>query len=171
MPTSEGWWFNHTTGKNLSVPDHAAEVERSPKKFGLMPKDVSGLNSSNPEDYNLLRMLALKKGWVRVRSSRSGEVAVEFFSSPAEDVLLSTAAFLRKMGYGDFTTVYFNDLKKRKSYQAHLADYTPGKEAPSDSFSVYDNKKVDDLSARADAILERKESVRDAVVRSITTEM
>jgi hypothetical protein len=164
MAASEGWWVQASTGKAIEVSDHASEVENFPKKFGLKPKDVAGLRSSHPDDYNVLRLLAMRQGWVRVRSTRAGEVAVEFAMSPAEDAILPTVEFLRKKGFGPLTSVYFNDLKKRRTYQAPLADYLPGAEPASASFSVYDCQKLDALEARL-LMLEQHETVRQTAAR------
>lgn len=177
MAASEGWFLNINTGKSIVVSDHATEVKEHPRTFGLTAKQIAKLDPQIPEQHDALRVLALKNGWIRVRSGRGlgSGVCIEAFWSPFDDVILAATAFLKRVGFGEYTNILFNDLKKRKTFEMSLRDLLGAEKSGEQvGFSVYDSKmrdfkspKVEAAIALADATLAepQDESARETVVR------
>lgn len=166
MSASEGFWLNLRTGKGFPVYDHAQAVAATPAKFGLTKKDIAGLNPNDPHDYDTLRMLALQRGWCRIRTRGSGNVTVESFHSPLADVVIFTAAYLKKLGFGALSSVEIHDLKGKNQYTASLQDLLdPEKSAEATKFADSIRKHVSSVSRRAQRILSIKESTRESAKR------
>jgi len=119
MASSEGFWLNLHSGKWWQVRDHASDVKLYPQRYGVKPKEVANLDPSRVEDYDTLRLLAVLRGWARLRTS-SGGVVVEFYFSPLDDVVVALAAFLQARGFGPLTPIALHDLKTHKEYDTTL---------------------------------------------------
>src|SRR5262245_41650777 len=120
--TSEGFWLDLLHGRWMVVRDHAFAVKNEPSRFGLTAERVAYLNPSSTQDYNLLRLLAIQCGWVRVRTSSDGSLSAESWCSSLDDVVASLVSFLKRQSFGPLTWVRLHDLKGRRTFQAHLAD-------------------------------------------------
>jgi hypothetical protein len=112
MPAgSEGWWLNLVTGKSVAVYEHAAAVMESPKKFGLKPDAVQGFSIFNPKHREKILLMAMAKGWCRVRTSGS-MVTFEFDYRDRIEAIFTIISFLKKKGFGEFSQVEIHDIRR-----------------------------------------------------------
>lgn len=151
--TSEGYWLNARTGRWMQIYDHATEVKNSPRKFGLSIEDVATLNPSLTNDYNALRLLAMKRGWVRIRSSRTATVAVEAWPAARTRVVSAVAGFLKRQRFGLLTSVTMNDFKNRQVIAGTLQDFLGGlRSLPHSAFDASAIRKLDALCRRVEEL-------------------
>lgn len=122
MPLGEGWWISALDGTVVSVHEHAHEVKTDPERFGLRPADVEGFLPGVPADRERLVRMAMRKGWIRVRSNRARVVA-EFDWSPLDDVLAYLVPWLGEM-FGPLTRVELHDLRRRRHYEGTVEELT-----------------------------------------------
>ncbi len=125
----EAYWLNISKSDNpkiYKVDDHAKfikeMVENNDSKlineFALKDKTierVKELNPNNSDDYNELRVLAMRDGnMIRIRN-QGPYVAAEFASRNKMDVFWTLYSFLVDFGVGDLTTlVLYNVLTNEK---------------------------------------------------------
>lgn len=127
---SEGFWLNLHNGNWLEIRDHAMAVKEAPERFGLLAHDVRGLTPSLPHDHDTLRVLALRAGWLRIRSSTRGEVSAEFWSSTTKDAVRTLVFFLRRQGFGELTWVSIKNLKSCTGCAGILRTFSSREEKP-----------------------------------------
>ncbi|MBW1779099.1 MAG: hypothetical protein JRJ54_16190 [Deltaproteobacteria bacterium] len=75
MPPGEGWFLDLETGEDISIFEHAKAVLEDPRWFRMDPAAVTGMVL--PRDRRKILMLALSRGFVRIRAFR-GDVVMEF---------------------------------------------------------------------------------------------
>jgi hypothetical protein len=109
MPLGEGWWLNLDTGEAISIYEHASEVTSNPKKFRLKPADVKGFISHDPEHRRELLKKVMRKGFGRIRESKS--FLVFEFDYSFDDAMVRLIDFLRDKGYGEYATIQVHSLR------------------------------------------------------------
>jgi hypothetical protein len=153
----------------MRVYDHAHEVKNYPKKFGVSVEDVATLNPSLRDDYNALRLLAMKRGWVRVRSSRAATVAVEAWPNSRTPVITAVAGFLKRRRFGLLTSVTMNDLKGRQVIAGTLQDFLRGpRSSQQAAFGANENLKLDALCKRVEGLRAKRARSRVPGSRNAT---
>ncbi len=117
MPLGEGWWLDLRTGRAFPVDEHAHSVCSRPRQYRLRPEDVEGLVPGTRKDRDVLRRLAVRKGFARVRYHK-GIVTVEYDAPAPRRALARIGEFLSDT-FGPGTTVHLNDL--RRQWKFHWA--------------------------------------------------
>jgi len=119
---SEGFWVHLRTGRWIEVRDHAIAVKADPRRFRITPSIVRELSPNRSVDHDLLRLLAMRRGWLRVRSSTQGEVSAEFWCGSIDHAARRLRSFLGKRGFGELTLISIKSLRLRTGMNLRLRD-------------------------------------------------
>jgi hypothetical protein len=121
MPQGEGWFLDLTTGEAIPIHEHAFAVVENPRRFGLDPREIAGLDPVR--DRIAILRAALKRGFCRVRAHHD-EVSIEFDFPNRRRALDRIRSFLRKQGFGAFVILVIHDLRRRVGAETRFKDWT-----------------------------------------------
>lgn len=106
-PPGEGWFIDLENGEHIRIFEHAQAVKEAPERFRIDPAVASEMVL--PRDRRKILMLALSRGFVRVRASR-GDVVMEFDHPDRNRVFRVLKDFIRRHGFVEGANLRINAL-------------------------------------------------------------
>jgi hypothetical protein len=121
---NEGFWINSKTGKFVEMNEHAIWMSQpeNGKKIGLSPKAIKKIFPLDPvNDRVEILTTAMSEGMIRVRGH--GTFTSFEFTISTSDALWAIYKFGKKIGFAEFSGVYFANLRTKENYETTWGDF------------------------------------------------
>ncbi len=135
MPLGKGYFLNRRTGRLHLVEEHASDVIKRPKRYGLTEENIQDTIGTTAvdagyglteEERGLIIRLVTANGFIRIRYHKD-RLGYQFTGDP-HDALDRLRRLMSRWGVGSYTLITFTDFSINRGVSNLAKYFTKGNE-------------------------------------------